>query len=96
MDDGLENSDDKRKRNTEASARFRAKKKERVQALSSKISNLETKATDLEREASDLKTENAWLKELVIMKGRRRLEVQGAASAGSRARHEGDSDSEQE
>ncbi|KAG9046561.1 hypothetical protein FS837_004160 [Tulasnella sp. UAMH 9824] len=96
MDDALENADDKRRRNTEASARFRAKKKERVQALSSKISNLETKATDLEREASDLKTENAWLKELVIMKGRRRLEVQGAAAAGSRGQHEGDSESEQE
>ncbi|KAG8956030.1 hypothetical protein FRC04_006479 [Tulasnella sp. 424] len=89
-------TDDKRRRNTEASARFRAKKKERVNALSSKISNLENKANDLEREATDLKTENAWLKELVIMKGRRRLEVQGAASTGSRAQHEGDSDSEHE
>lgn len=60
-------TDDKRRRNTEASgrrvslplffrssdlplrpiARFRAKKKERVTALSSKISNLENKANDL-------------------------------------------------
>ncbi|KAG8988251.1 hypothetical protein FRB90_002866 [Tulasnella sp. 427] len=95
-DDGQEGADDKRRRNTEASARFRAKKKERVHALSEKISTLEHKANDLEREASDLKTENTWLKELVIMKGRRRLEVQGAASAGSRGQHDGDSESEQE
>jgi len=74
--------DDKRRRNTEASARFRAKKKERYNSLAHTIGDLESRANNLEKEASSLRTENTWLKEMVILKGRRNMELQGRHSAG--------------
>ncbi|KAG8905073.1 hypothetical protein FRB99_000721 [Tulasnella sp. 403] len=76
-------ADEKRKRNTEASARFRQKKKERVQNLSMTLTDLESKALDLEKEASNLRSENTWLKEMVIMKGRRNLELQKSSASRS-------------
>lgn len=82
-----EMADDKRRRNTEASgkslagdlmpllmpisARFRMKKKEKIQQMEETMSSLQKRAEDLEREAGDLRRENGWLKEMVIMKGRR-------------------------
>ncbi|PVG02971.1 hypothetical protein CPB86DRAFT_673646, partial [Serendipita vermifera] len=63
-------ADDKRRRNTEASARFRMKKKEKIQQMEETMSSLQKRAEDLEREAGDLRRENGWLKEMVIMKGR--------------------------
>jgi len=86
--------DDKRKRNTEASARFRQKKKERFQNLSKTIDQLESKAQNLEKEATSLRTENTWLKEMVIMKGRSNLKKQG--SGGSAGPTEGESDDDEE
>jgi len=85
--------DDKRRRNTEASARFRANKKERYHNLSSTIGDLEARANNLEKEASSLRTENTWLKEMVILKGRRNMELHGRRSAGPEG-EEGDDEEE--
>jgi hypothetical protein len=59
-------SEDKRRRNTAASARFRAKKKEREAALERKSKELETRVSELERECEALRRENGWLKGLVV------------------------------
>lgn len=58
--------EDKRRRNTAASARFRAKKKEREAALEKKAKDLENRVGDLERECEALRRENGWLKGLVV------------------------------
>ncbi|KIY51318.1 hypothetical protein FISHEDRAFT_70958 [Fistulina hepatica ATCC 64428] len=62
-------NEEKRRRNTAASARFRIKKKERTLNLERSVSDLEGRAEDLEREAADLRRENSWLKEMVMLKG---------------------------
>jgi hypothetical protein len=59
-------AEDKRRRNTAASARFRLKKKEREAALESKSKELEIRVTELERECEGLRRENGWLKGLVV------------------------------
>lgn len=59
-------AEDKRRRNTAASARFRLKKKEREVALEKKSKELETRLTELERECEALRKENGWLKGLVV------------------------------
>ncbi|KJA26109.1 hypothetical protein HYPSUDRAFT_105910, partial [Hypholoma sublateritium FD-334 SS-4] len=59
-------SDEKRRRNTAASARFRVKKKHRTITLERSVSELTGRADELEREASDLRRENGWLKEIVM------------------------------
>lgn len=59
-------SEDKRRRNTAASARFRLKKKEREAALEGKAKELETRVNELERECEGLRRENGWLKGLVV------------------------------
>lgn len=64
--DSQETLDDKRRRNTEASARFRRRKKERETALSQEAKDVAKRVADLERECEDLRKENAWLKGLVI------------------------------
>ncbi|KAF7320043.1 Cytochrome C oxidase assembly protein COX19 [Mycena kentingensis (nom. inval.)] len=61
--------EDKRRRNTEASARFRIKKKLRTLELERSVSDLSGRAEELEREAADLRRENGWLKEIVMLKG---------------------------
>ena len=58
--------EDKRRRNTAASARFRLKKKEREAALEGRAKELENKANELEKECKDLRRENEWLKGLVV------------------------------
>ncbi|KAJ7770836.1 hypothetical protein DFH07DRAFT_805428 [Mycena maculata] len=63
--------DDKRRRNTAASARFRIKKKQRTLDLERSVSDLTGRAEELEREAADLRRENGWLKEIVMLKGGR-------------------------
>jgi len=62
----LNAAEDKRRRNTAASARFRLKKKEREAALEGKAKELETKVTELERECEGLRRENGWLRGLVV------------------------------
>lgn len=59
-------AEDKRRRNTAASARFRLKKKEREAALEKKSKELEMRVMELERECEGLKRENGWLKGLVV------------------------------
>jgi len=60
--------EDKRKRNTAASARFRIKKKQREQALEKSAKEMTDKVTALENRISALETENKWLKSLVTEK----------------------------
>ena len=62
----LNPSEDKRRRNTAASARFRLKKKEREAALEKKAKELEVKVSELEKECEGLRRENGWLKGLVV------------------------------
>jgi hypothetical protein len=63
---GVSATEDKRRRNTLASARFRLKKKEREVAMEKKAKELDDKVTDLERECESLRKENQWLKGLVV------------------------------
>ncbi|TDL26064.1 hypothetical protein BD410DRAFT_564258 [Rickenella mellea] len=62
----LNATEDKRRRNTAASARFRLKKKEREAALEQKSKELEVRVNELERECEALRRENGWLKGLVV------------------------------
>ncbi|KII92684.1 hypothetical protein PLICRDRAFT_37465 [Plicaturopsis crispa FD-325 SS-3] len=62
----LSAAEDKRRRNTAASARFRLKKKEREMALEKRAKDLEGKVGELERECEGLRRENGWLKGLVV------------------------------
>ena len=59
-------AEDKRRRNTAASARFRLKKKEREAALEKRAKELEDRVGELERECEGLRRENGWLKGLVV------------------------------
>lgn len=63
---GVSAAEDKRRRNTAASARFRMKKKEREAALEKKAKDLEGRVNELERECEGLRRENGWLKGLVV------------------------------
>lgn len=60
--------EDKRRRNTAASARFRVKKKQREQALEQKTQELEKAKQVLEQRVGQLETENEWLRGLVVEK----------------------------
>ncbi|KAI9852870.1 MAG: hypothetical protein M1838_004429 [Thelocarpon superellum] len=60
--------EDKRRRNTAASARFRVKKKQREQALEQSVKEQTEKNTQLEIIIHQLKMENKWLKNLVTEK----------------------------
>ena len=65
-DTPLTAAEDKRRRNTAASARFRLKKKEREASLEKKSKELEMRVNELERECEGLRRENGWLKGLVV------------------------------
>ncbi|KAL2175244.1 uncharacterized protein P884DRAFT_247773 [Thermothelomyces heterothallicus CBS 202.75] len=67
--------EDKRRRNTAASARFRIKKKQREQALEKSAKEMAEKVTMLEGRISALETENKWLKGLVTEKHGGREEI---------------------
>lgn len=60
--------DDKRRRNTAASARFRVKKKQREAALEDTINEMKEKLNSLEQELGKTKNENTFLRDLVIRK----------------------------
>ena len=62
----LSASEEKRRRNTAASARFRLKKKEREATLEDQAKELKTRVHELERECEELRRENGWLKGLVV------------------------------
>jgi len=57
--------EDKRRRNTAASARFRVKKKQKEQALEKQAKEMQDKLSKLEKRVSELDTENKWLKGLL-------------------------------
>ncbi|KAK8077755.1 hypothetical protein PG996_003925 [Apiospora saccharicola] len=60
--------EDKRRRNTAASARFRVKKKAREQALEQREKELGEEVSELKKRITHLETENKWLKNLVMGK----------------------------
>lgn len=60
--------EDKRRRNTAASARFRVKKKQREQALEKTLKEIQDKNTRLEAKVTQLELENGWLKALITEK----------------------------
>jgi len=60
--------EDKRRRNTAASARFRVKKKQREQALERNMKEAADKASKLEARLNQLEMENKWLKDLITEK----------------------------
>jgi hypothetical protein len=60
--------EDKRRRNTAASARFRVKKKQREQALEKTAKDMTDKANKLEKRVNELEMENRWLKGLITDK----------------------------
>ncbi|KAF4436496.1 hypothetical protein F53441_13236 [Fusarium austroafricanum] len=60
--------EDKRRRNTAASARFRIKKKQREQALEKSAKEMSEKVTALESKVQQLEMENKWLKNLLVEK----------------------------
>ncbi|RMJ26445.1 bZIP transcription factor [Aspergillus sp. HF37] len=61
--------EDKRRRNTAASARFRVKKKQREQSLEKTVKDTSARNNALEARVSQLELENQWLKNLVTEKG---------------------------
>ncbi|TQS37355.1 hypothetical protein Golomagni_02174 [Golovinomyces magnicellulatus] len=60
--------EDKRRRNTAASARFRIKKKQREQALERSAKEMSDKVAKFEDRIRMLETENKWLKDLITAK----------------------------
>ncbi|PYH89715.1 hypothetical protein BO71DRAFT_402833 [Aspergillus ellipticus CBS 707.79] len=60
--------EDKRRRNTAASARFRVKKKMREAALEKTVKETNDKNTALEAQVTALELENQWLKNLITEK----------------------------
>ena len=60
--------EDKRRRNTAASARFRVKKKQREQSLETTVKEVQAKNSKLEVKVTQLELENKWLKDLITEK----------------------------
>ncbi|KAK5116679.1 hypothetical protein LTR62_007353 [Meristemomyces frigidus] len=89
--------EDKRRRNTAASARFRVKKKQKEQALEKHTREMQEKVSKLEGRVKELEMENKWLKELVVKKGgtegmEKVEEVDGAGEAQDERSREGRDD----
>ena len=66
--------DDKRRRNTAASARFRIKKKQREQALERTAKEMTEKAEHLETRVKELELEMKWLRSILLEKDSRQAE----------------------
>jgi hypothetical protein len=64
--------EDKRRRNTAASARFRMKKKEREAELERRTRDMNDRCGELEKRINILETENRWLRELITERSRNR------------------------
>jgi len=64
--------EDKRRRNTAASARFRVKKKQREQALEKTAKEMTARVTSLEEKVSQLEMENQLLKNLIVEKNKKK------------------------
>lgn len=70
-------------------ARFRIKKKLKSLNLERTVGDLTGRTEELEREANDLRRENAWLKEIVLLKGRNLAASNtGSQAAAPRNQHE--------
>ncbi|KAI6158728.1 hypothetical protein EDD17DRAFT_1763362 [Pisolithus thermaeus] len=69
-DENVSITEDKRRRNTAASARFRVKKKMKTLNLERTVADITGRTEELEREAADLRRENGWLKEIILLKSR--------------------------
>lgn len=67
--------EDKRRRNTAASARFRIKKKQREQALEKTAKEMTEKVTVLEARVAQLEMENKWLKSLITEKNDSKVDI---------------------
>ena len=67
--------EDKRRRNTAASARFRIKKKQREQALEQSAKEMQDKVSALEGRINQLETENKWLKNLITEKNESKEDI---------------------
>lgn len=85
--------EDKRRRNTAASARFRFKKKQREQALEKSAKEMSEKVSSLESKVSQLETENKWLKNLLVEKNEGNEDIAAlwkefAKQAGAKSRKE--------
>jgi hypothetical protein len=55
------------------------KKKQRTADLERTLTELEGRAGELEKEAVELRRENGWLKEMVILKGKKAVETAKAS-----------------
>lgn len=64
--------EDKRRRNTAASARFRIKKKQREALLEKQAKEMSDKVSQLEGKVQQLEMENKWLKGLITEKSDRK------------------------
>lgn len=60
--------EDKRRRNTAASARFRVKKKQKEQMLEKTAKDMTDRVSQLEARVQQLELENKWLKGLIVEK----------------------------
>lgn len=60
--------EDKRRRNTAASARFRVKKKQKEQQLEKTAKDMTERVQALEQRVQQLELENKWLKGLIVEK----------------------------
>ncbi|KAK2607369.1 hypothetical protein N8I77_006046 [Diaporthe amygdali] len=86
--------EDKRRRNTAASARFRVKKKQREQALEKSAKEMSEKVAALEQKITQLETENQWLKKLVIEKNEGSAPSKAAASKAAESKDEDKAEAE--
>lgn len=75
LDSKSATEEDKRRRNTAASARFRIKKKQREQALEQTAKEMTDKADRLEGRVKELELEIKWLRSILIEKDARSLDV---------------------
>lgn len=73
--------EDKRRRNTAASARFRVKKKQREQALEKSAKEMSDKVQFLEARVGQLEMENKWLKGLITEKNLKGADAKAPASS---------------
>lgn len=85
--------EDKRRRNTAASARFRVKKKQREQALEKTAKELNDKTAKLEQAIGQLQTQNEWLKNLITEKKGKDFLAEEWKAFKRKARSESDSGS---
>jgi hypothetical protein len=81
--------EEKRRRNTAASARFRVKKKERELALEKTAQEMTDRVVQLESKVQGLETENKWLRGLIVEKNRNgdgapETKVEGSTRSGSK------------